>query len=538
MKPNPNAPSPISAPVKLVSPIRAPIQPNNPVAAPVKDAPPALAPVFPDVPTTRSPIRPDISPPTRSPIKPADFPTRAPIRLDPNAPVVAPAKPMPSPTRSPVKPYSPTRAPVKPNGPPERAPVLAPSRAPIRTGPPSCSGVDVGSMSGDPHVYTFDGLDYDCQGRGEFIAMRAPATGARINTRLYPISPTISVVTGVAMQGDALAPVVEISYANGWPQPLALFVNGVPIANPSSGYSNALVHVSQTGMQNFDVLFTASGLRIQVYSFGMTVHVPCSMRNQTLGLLGSNDHNVTNDWMSRSGNYIYTLPLYSNRHGPMATQYCLQNWCVGNFTDSMFADDAITFNNNNGCNATIAGAGPVRSLQSGNADLKALCGINEACLLDGKEVGVDAARQLLKAEAELGRLSSMSTDKLQAHPSAVLVNVVSDVALTIDVSNKKTEIDHFLIYAMNSTTLQVDKSPPLVILRDVGSGVGNDTVVGDNVFSNVIPILSSVAGESFGFQAVPVIGGQSMFAKATLVHNVVRSYSSESGIVPKPTTKP
>jgi hypothetical protein len=132
----------------------------------------------------------------------------------------------------------------------------------------------------------------------------------------------------------------------------------------------------------------------------------------------------------------------------------------------------------------------------------------------------------------------MSTDKLQAHPSAVLVNVVSDVALTIDVSNKKTEIDHFLIYAMNSTTLQVDKSPPLVILRDVGSGVGNDTVVGDNVFSNVIPILSSVAGESFGFQAVPVIGGQSMFAKATLVHNVVRSYSSESGIVPKPTTKP
>jgi hypothetical protein len=74
------------------------------------------------------------------------------------------------------------------------------------------------------------------------------------------------------------------------------------------------------------------------------------------------------------------------------------------------------------------------------------------------------------------------------------------------------------------------------LIWKVGSGVANDTVAGDSIFSNRMPMRSKVAGESFGFQAVPVIGGQSTFADATLVQNAVRSYSTESGIVPS--TKP
>ncbi len=67
---------------------------------------------------------------------------------------------------------------------------------------PSCSSAACGQSNGDPHVVTFDGLHYDFQAAGEFVAARDPSGGFEVQTRQQPFpgSRSVSVNTAVAMQ--------------------------------------------------------------------------------------------------------------------------------------------------------------------------------------------------------------------------------------------------------------------------------------------------------------------------------------------------
>ncbi len=60
------------------------------------------------------------------------------------------------------------------------------------------------------------------------------------------------------------------------------------------------------------------------------------------------------------------------------------------------------------------------------------------------------------------------------------------------------------LYHLDPNKMQIG-NVPVIGLQDIGSGIGEDTVSGDSVFSNIIAHRSKFPGEMFGFKAVPVI---------------------------------
>jgi von Willebrand factor type D domain len=442
-------------------------------------------------------------------------PTKAPLAVAPKTPMaVAPTSTDPNVPRPPT--------------------VRPPTRAPTASARSGC--LQNALVHGDPHVTTFDKLYYSCQGRGEFILLDAPASGARIHARFEKKNALVSLATGVVAKGDRNAPTVEISIPKIGADAVQLLVDGVKVPNAMSGFTNSLVQVTQSS-NVYTIFFTTSGLSILVryipLSFkhlSITVQRPCPTTNDTIrGLLGSPDDVPLNDWTTKTGTPI-VIPT-GDLHGRAGYDYCVQNWCVSNATESIFALDGVNpFSSYFGYNETFSGN--VNTSQAASA-IQALCGTNVPCLIDGIELGEEGSRNVLTTEADLARL--VSSARFQAWPSLVLVNQSTIVSLTVNLTGvitAATGIEEFLVFRVDPVT-RVVGTQPIVSLNDVGSGAGNDTTAGDFVFSAVIAVRSTMAGESFSFRAVPVIGGvresASPFALTAL--NAVRSYSIQSGLV-------
>ena len=64
----------------------------------------------------------------------------------------------------------------------------------VSSPPPLCSGTDTVAV-GDPHITTVDGLHYDFQGAGEFVALRG-AGGMEIQARHTPVSTASAITDG------------------------------------------------------------------------------------------------------------------------------------------------------------------------------------------------------------------------------------------------------------------------------------------------------------------------------------------------------
>jgi hypothetical protein len=303
-----------------------------------------------------------------------------------------------------------------------------------------------------------------------------------------------------------------------------------------NGFEDAQIRVTARG-NTVTIFFKATkmsvvaqDIRLSFRHLGVSVRLPSSSRGEDIrGLLGTPDGNYTNDWMASNGGAIL-LPTNDFR-GEAAYNYCTKQWCIRSPAKSLFVyKGEFDFNFFSGCDDPFPGN---VDLSGVTPELRALCGTDQACLIDGIELGIEGARSLLETEAAVS--SASLSARFRATPAAILVNTSVTVALTVNLTGELItdvrNITEFVVYRVNSQTFEVGTTA-IIALRDIGFGVGTDTVAGDLIFSNILATSSETVGESFSFRAVPIIGGveykSSLFVFTAL--NAVRSYSRESGI--------
>lgn len=399
---------------------------------------------------------------------------------------------------------------------------------------PCCAGdCDKGSITGDPHIVTFDNLRYDCQGRGEFILAQSIDSGMRIHGLFeqYNNNAHVTVATGVAITAGAGTPIVQLTIPKG-EQTLELCIDRGPCFDASTGYEDGDVRVtSESGTSR--ILYTLTELYVIVSHsrtfINIVAKLPSKYRNEDIrGLLGSPDDDATSDWMASDGT-VLQLPTTDLRRQE-AYDYCSQHWCIRDADDSLFVYDTVyDFEYYSGCDEVFPGA---VDTSGASAELRALCGTDEACLIEGIELGIEGARWLL--EAESGIFGTSLSARFRAAPATIVVSVPINIVLTVDlteVAMNVSDVEAFYVYRVNSATREVGDTS-IVALKDVGLGVGLDTDGGDLIFSNVLPILSTIAGETLSFKAVPVIQGtpDPSSSLVSMALNAVTSFSQDSGI--------
>lgn len=170
---------------------------------------------------------------------------------------------------------------------------------------------------GDPHIQTFDGLNYDFMGVGDFVLVRTAANDFEIQLRLSPFGQTqsASVTSGLAVrQGPA-----RVEWQLGQPDPR---INGV--ARPVAVGARLLLPGGSLLRRSRDgYVFLSSGgdrLDVAVMSMSLDYSLRASPRRRgaTLGLFGNADGDPTNDHRAADGTQIaptreppnYDRPLY------------------------------------------------------------------------------------------------------------------------------------------------------------------------------------------------------------------------------------
>lgn len=209
-------------------------------------------------------------------------------------------------------------------------------------------GLCKGSKSswwGDPHLITYDGLAYNCQGVGHFTLTKCPEY--ELQGKFKPATfGKASVTDGVAAKYLDY-PVVEISIAD-FTTPFTKIVNDCPVHVVVGGEI-----VNQTEVMSEIVDISLSGGRYSVQFRGegpaltakirkgrgclldVDVCVPSECARNVVGMLGTPDGDKTNEWMRRSDSVTIELP--SDYKGQGGYDYCTSQWCVATVDDSLFS---------------------------------------------------------------------------------------------------------------------------------------------------------------------------------------------------------
>jgi hypothetical protein len=193
---------------------------------------------------------------------------------------------------------------------PTAAPAMAPKLQvlPTPTPVPGTTGPGPGSSSGDPHLLTPDGLAYDFQAAGEFIALKSTADDFELQIRQEPVgtSTVASMNTAVAtnVAGDrvgvyvARQPALEV---NG--QPTTLGDESHPL--PRGG------RVERQGARYVIVWPDQSVVEVTLRSqyLDVVVRLASARQGQVGGLLGNADGGAANDLTTRGGTVVEVAGL-------------------------------------------------------------------------------------------------------------------------------------------------------------------------------------------------------------------------------------
>lgn len=406
---------------------------------------------------------------------------------------------------------------------------------------------DEADMYTDPHIRIFDGLSYDCQAIGEFTLSISKAANFEVQGRFSGPDLRGTVTKGIAVRVNG-APLVQLSVpvvssanvplVGGYP--LLLFVDG-NTANLSNGIESPVTDLSitdsQVNLRYQNGIFFNFRTRNSAW-FGCSLEflryfLPKSVTSlgDIVGLFGTPNQDPFDDWTTRNGEVLEPPLTSTERLFKPAYDYCTAHWCIRNATNSLFTyEDGTVFGNFTLCDAPF---GTALDLSSAPADLRALCGNDAACLVYGLTGGITEAENTLRVQAEVD--ARLANGAFRIEPAAIAADSTVNVFISLDVSESNRTLvqfaDSFALFQVDSDS-GARTSDLLINLLDDVSGVTSDEVMGDFIFSNVLPIRSAIGGERFSFQAVPVISGvpNSESPLVTTVLNAIRSYSTVSNI--------
>ncbi|KAL3927343.1 MAG: hypothetical protein SGBAC_013124 [Bacillariaceae sp.] len=393
------------------------------------------------------------------------------------------------------------------------------------------SNCDRAGEFGDPNIRTFDSLRYAFQGKGEYVLFRSDSTGAQVQGRFEKSGERVSLATGFAATGGSNVPHVEISIDPTDIDKVLVLVDKFIVPVPDLYVDeNTVITVSNNV---YKVFFKASKMSIVArYRRSSFRHLDIEVRlppsfpsTDIVGLYGSPDGNPANEWMAADG---VILPI--DLQGAAIYTYGTTQWCIRQVAQSLFSYNGVNdFAFYTGCDDPFPG---IVDTSTASQELRELCGVDEACLVEGIEFGLEAAQQLLETEVDLGG-SSINTN-FRVFPSNVTVGIAANIALTVNLTASSADIgniEEFAVYGFNGRTFERN-STFIATLRDIGLGVGEDTVAGDGIFSNLLAVSADFAGQEYSFQAVPRISGSLAFDSPFVFTslNSVQGYSQQSGI--------
>ncbi|HEX6871133.1 MAG TPA: VWD domain-containing protein, partial [Micromonosporaceae bacterium] len=178
---------------------------------------------------------------------------------------------------------------------------------------PVCRGVNgCGSSNGDPHLITLDGLFYDFQAVGEFVAVAASTPDLRIQVRQAPLpySRTVAINTAVAMQvsttrlGFYAEQGVTTVRRDGQPVSVPVGDTNLPGGATLTRYTHPYRGVSY--VVRWPDRTVAWIEPVGAYGLHLTVDAAPSRQGTVTGLLGNFDGNKDNDLATSTGS---TLPV-------------------------------------------------------------------------------------------------------------------------------------------------------------------------------------------------------------------------------------
>jgi hypothetical protein len=324
-----------------------------------------------------------------------------------------------------------------PSGSPSAAPSAAPTavqgftaflanmketEAPITpvTLPQKCIGYSA-SWSGDPHMRTFDGLKYDCQGEGEFSVLKSLESDFEIQGRFVKFRekarPTVT--SSLAIRTGDGEPVIQVNVPTTAKEGCTpyVYVDGVQRDIIADGVGDPSVQVQKVQTkknQGFIIYYHKSKLQLTALSktssrngcvMSAKICLPFDYERSEEkfgGLLGTPNNDRADDWVSKYGD-ILEIPKSRKdlRFGP-AYDYCVENWCIREEGKSLFTyEDGESFEGFNHC-----GLPPDTETEDCVADpppeLRRICGKNNpACMVDGCVGGPEEAKKYIEAEDAL-----------------------------------------------------------------------------------------------------------------------------------------
>lgn len=206
----------------------------------------------------------------------------------------------------------------------------------------------VASSSGDPHIVTFDGLKYDCQGEGEFVLAKSKVTQREVQVRYEHQKDNRAVSFGkaVVIQDEGETPRVQLSITElqetlgndmGDGCKLQLFIDST-LKDLEKGFEDKHLVIDTADKKHMTVRYKETGMEATINYFRCRINVNLKLPNTdlTYGLLGTANGNVEDDWENLEGEITPQPKSLADRMRKPAYDFCTKQFCLRDESKSLF----------------------------------------------------------------------------------------------------------------------------------------------------------------------------------------------------------